>query len=89
MWTLTLDDVAMTEADMTAGEDELVFTLAVANIAHAWEQIRPTHCPACLNAHTATLLVMRGGLDLEAAAARVAGMQRSELIGCLSLADDG
>lgn len=81
MWQLALsDELVMTEDRVMAGEEEMIYALAVqSGIPHAWPEVHPLHCPACLNAHAITLLVARGAVDRLEAAKFVAATERRGL----------
>jgi hypothetical protein len=87
MWVMELGGVAMTEADMTAGEDELAFVLAARQLPHQWGANPPHHCPACLASHAVALLVSRGQVDLLVATQTVAAIPRAELIQAVRIED--
>lgn len=89
MWVIDIDGHTMTEADMTAGEEELVYTLAVqGGVPHAWPELHPAHCPCCANAHLVGCLISRSPLGSVESGIRVAMMPRGERLACISRADE-
>lgn len=63
-WLLALGEISMRYDTVTGAEDiAIAATVAASDIPHTWLDITPLHCPACLSAHIAIMLISRGGMD--------------------------
>lgn len=92
-WTLSFpvpgaDDVAISDADLTAGEWASIYELVAKSVLHDERAIHPLHCPLCRNAIAVTALIVRAGVDSAIASEVVAAAPRLELLAAVTVTDD-